>query len=321
MKSDIPLEVKNLNFFYSNGIGIHNASFRVRKNETICLFGRNGSGKSTLLRILSTLQKPTSGKFFIFGIDGVKKKQQVREFIFPVFDVNAHFGFASGSDNLKFFSQLYGALDYHKYNSLIDDYNLNLDQITEEFSLGMKRKLYLLESICLHREILLLDEPSLGLDSETRDKFFNWINTEKPDDVSVVFGTNRIEEAKYAERILYIENGAIKEISAFDELFDSLLKIQIQTNDQDIVDYIENINELPNLIKNYLSFGTPKKIEIIGNREENLWTKEALDKIERAPVFVRKMIYKIVEDYAKDKGYSKITSSVVDEARGRFERR
>jgi len=99
-----------------------------------------------------------------------------------------------------------------------------------------------------------------------------------------------------------------------------MLTVKIRYGDRDLVDYLNSADELPDLVKKYLAFGVPKQIEISGGDVESLWTKEAIEKVERAPGFVRSMVYKIVESHAKEKGYTRITPEVVDEARGRFEK-
>jgi ABC-2 type transport system ATP-binding protein len=320
MKNEFPLDVHNLGFTYPNGHGIRDISFQLNKGELLCLFGKNGSGKSTLLRVLSTLYRPVLGGFFIHGFDGVKKREHVRKFLFPVFDENAHFEFTSGRENLSFFLRLYHSDLYGKCDEMCNEFGLDLELKTGEYSLGMKRKLYMIEAMLSEKDILLFDEPSLGLDSETRDKLFRWMGEQRHNNVSIVFGTNRVEEAKYAERILLIEHGLMREVSSLDSMVDKMLTVKIHTKDHDLTDYISTIDELPDLVKKYLSFGTPKQIEIIGGDDNSIWTQEALEKVDRAPRFVRKMIYNIIESYAKEKGYTRITPEVVDEARGRFEK-
>jgi ABC-2 type transport system ATP-binding protein len=321
MNDTAPLDVQNLNFLYPNSHGIHDVSFTLNEGELLCLFGKNGSGKSTLLRVLSTLQRPHSGSYSVFGFDGVRKREQVRKFLFPVFDENAHFDFATGGINLEFFLRLYQSNRYNECADWCQDLDLDLKLKTGEYSMGMKRKLYLLEAILVQKAILLFDEPALGLDSETRDKIFLWMQEQKNDKTSIVFGTNRVEEAKYAERVLLIDHGTISQLSSLDSLIQNMLTVKIHTNEEDFVDYIESVNELPDLVKKYISFGTPRQIEIIGVDDETVWTKEAVEKVKRAPKFVQKMVYKTVESYAKEKGYTRITPEVVEEARGRFEKR
>jgi ABC-2 type transport system ATP-binding protein len=320
MNDLLPLKVQNLKFFYPNGRGIQDVSFTLHEGELFCLFGKNGSGKSTLLQVLSTLRRPQAGYFSVFGADGVRNREQVRKFIFPVFDENAHFDFLSGGSNLEFFLRLYHSNRWGEHEQCCRDFDLDLELKTGEYSMGMKRKLYLIEAMLASKVILLLDEPALGLDSETRDKIFHWMQRQKGATTSIVFGTNRIEEAKYADRIVHIDHGRTKPISSLDSLIQNMLTVKIHTNDGRYVDYIESVHELPDLVKRYIAFGTPKQIEIIGVNDESVWTKEALEKVERAPNFVRKMVYKTVESYAKEKGYTRITPEVVDEARGRFEK-
>lgn len=321
MNNENPIQVTNLNFLYPNGHGIHNISFHLKKGEVLCLFGKNGSGKSTLMRVLSTLHRPQSGSFSVFGIDGVNRRQDVRKYLFPVFDENAHFDFASGRENLKFFLHLYQSKQLSACDQWSNDLDLDLGLKAGEYSYGMRRKLYLLEAFLSERNIFLFDEPSLGLDSETRDLVFRRILDLKKNDVSILFGSNRIEEAKYAERILQMENGIIKEVSSSDSLIDSLLTVKIQTKNRELVDYVSTIEELPDLVKKYLAFGIPKHIEVIGADEMYEWTADAVEKINRAPKFVRQMITKTVERYAREKGYTRITPEVVDEARLRFKKR
>jgi ABC-type multidrug transport system ATPase subunit len=321
MTKTVPLEVKQLNFFYPNHHGIHDVSFTLNEGEVLCLFGKNGSGKSTLLRVLSTLQRPSSGSFSVFGFDGVRKRDRARQYLFPVFDENAHFDFTTGKANLEFFLQVYQIPQNNGYQEWCTDLDLDLQLKTGEYSMGMKRKLYLLEAILAERAVLLIDEPALGLDSETRDKIFRWMQRQTNDTNSIIFGTNRVEEAKHAQRILRIDHGELRELSSLDSLLENMLTVKIHTSEENFVEYIDSVNELPDLVKRYISFGMPKQIEIIGVDDETFWTKEAVEKVERAPNFVRKMVYKMVESYAKEKGYTRITPEVVEEARGRFEKR
>ncbi len=321
MKHEYPLEVKNLDFQYPNKHGIHDISFHLDHGEVVCLFGKNGSGKTTLLHILSTLEKPQSGHFFVFGLDGVKKKEQVRKHLFPVFDENAHFDFATGQKNLEFFLRLYKSSIDTSVNEWFTNFGLDLTLKTREYSMGMKRKLYLLEAILARSNILLFDEPTLGLDSESRDKIFHWMQNQKNSETSIIFGTNRFEEVKYADRVILLDKGRINHESSVESLKNDMLTIKIRTKDNSFIDYVESINEVPDLIKKYISFGIPKNIEIIGADDNSFWTTEAIEKIEHAPKFIRKMIHKMVESYAKDKGISKITPEIVDDARRRFEKR
>jgi ABC-type multidrug transport system ATPase subunit len=310
------LQVNDICFTYPNNKGIQNISFHLDQGENICLFGKNGSGKSTLFKILSTLIKPQSGDFLIHEKSGVRYKEQIRKYIFTVFDENAHFEFATGKQNIEFFKKLYHVEDTNELKEICDKFDLDLDLNVSEYSFGMKRKLYLIESLISNVDVLFFDEPTLGLDSTSREQFYKLLRSKKS---SCIIGTNRIEDVKYADRILQIDQGRLIEINNVDSLISHLITIKIITEKKDFLEYISSIDDLPVLIQNYIKHYRIKGIEIKNQKNEIEWTKEAIEKIERAPRFIRKMIYKLVEDHAKKSNISRITPEIVEEARGRFD--
>jgi ABC-type multidrug transport system ATPase subunit len=315
---NLPLEVDNISFTYPNKKGIHDITFHLNPGEILCLFGKNGSGKSTLFQVLSTLYKPQSGNFFVFGFDAVKKRQKIREFFFTVFDGNPHFDCATGKENIDFFISAYKSRQTEDMEKICCDFDLDLSMRTGEYSYGMKRKLYLIEAFLLNTQILFLDEPTLGLDSSSRELFYQLLKKRK---TSSIIGTNRLEDVKFADRTLFLDKGTLQEVNEYEVLVSSLIKIRIQTATDEIIEYISSIDELPELIQNYSKHYRIKRIDVFENDRDIEWTKEAIEKVERAPLFVRKMIYGIVEEYAKKKKMNRITPEIVQEAQGRYEHR
>jgi ABC-2 type transport system ATP-binding protein len=314
------IECRNLHSLYANGKGIENVTFSLQEGEILCIFGKNGSGKSTLMRVLSTLCKPQKGKYYIHGVEITKSRNLARKSIFTVFDENSHFEFSTGMQNLTFFMKTYGSSMFNEIKKISNRFNLDLDLNVNEYSFGMKRKLYLIEAFLSGRKILLFDEPTLGLDSDTRDAFFDFLKECKACSGSILFGTNRIEETKYSDRILFLDNGKLRQIEDIDALLTSLVCVKFHFKDQEVIDYISSVDELPDIVKKYLPIGIPTNIEILTKEKESTsWTTDALEKVERSPKFVRRMVCKMVEKYAKEKGYQRITSEVVDEARRRYE--
>lgn len=314
----LPLEVDKLCFTYPNHKGITDVTFTLDQGEILCLFGKNGSGKSTLFRVLSTILKPQSGNFFMFGYNAVKKRGDIRKYFFTVFDENSHFDFATGKENIDFFMTAYKSNKTTDVEKLCRDFDLDESMRTCEYSYGMKRKLYLIEAFLMNTKILFFDEPTLGLDSSSRELFYHFL---KKRNISSIIGTNRLEDVKFADRTLFLDKGKLQEVNEYETLVSALIKIIIITTTDEIVEYISSIDELPALIQNYAKHYQIKRIDIFENNSDIEWTKEAIEKIERAPVFVRKMIYKIVEEYAKKKKMNRITPELVQEAQGRYEHR
>lgn len=311
------LSVNSLGFRYPGGHGFRDISFTGSPGEVICIFGLNGSGKTTLFRVLSTLAEPQTGNYQVLGMDAFSNRDAVRRKIFPVFDSNAHFDHLSGKENIDLLMQLYGLPETDETNDISGKFNLDLGQKVSEYSLGMKRKLYLAEAFLSAREILFFDEPTLGLDSSMRSAFFSEVSAAAKRKSCVVFCTNRVEDANCADQLWKMEKGTLTSARSADELIRGMIRVTISFKDHDITEYISAPGELPDLIRKILPMGIPREIHIFAEEDE-LWTAEARQKIGRAPRVLQAMITKLVERHAEKSGYSRITAGVVDEVRRRF---
>jgi ABC-2 type transport system ATP-binding protein len=315
------LSVNSLGFRYPGGQGFRDVTFTGSAGEIVCIFGLNGSGKTTLFRVLSTLAAPQTGQYKVCGMDVFPERNASRRKIFPVFDSNAHFDHLSGKENIDLVMGLYGLSAPDSAYGIAGMFNLDLDQKVNEYSLGMKRKLYLAESFLSTREILLFDEPALGLDSSMRSAFFSQVSEAAKRKACVVFCTNRVEDASCADSLWKMEQGTLTPVSSADELIHGMVRVTISFKDHDITEYIPSAGELPELMRKILPQGVPRKISIVAGDDDELWTEEARLKIGRAPRLLQNMISNLVERHAEESGYSRITAEVVDEVRRRFEQR
>jgi ABC-type multidrug transport system ATPase subunit len=317
------VEVRDLTYQYPGGRGVSGITFDAHAGEVVCIFGWNGAGKTTLLKVLSTLVPAQAGTYSVNGCEAGPNRELLRRKIVPVFDASAHFSHLTGRENARFFLSLYGVLAGGVLDRVAVDFDLDLDRPAGEYSLGMKRKLMLVEAFAAQRELLIFDEPTLGLDTGMCPVFFRRIKEAAKTGACVIIGTNRIEDATTADRILLLDKGALCPAASIDALVSGMTKITITLADRELVEYIPSIDDLPQLVKKCLSFGIPKKIEIGETKEaESLeWTGEAEEKVRRAHRFLRNMIRSLVERYAKEHGSNRITPDLVDEVRGRFEQR
>lgn len=319
------VDVTGLGYRYPSGKGIRGVTFSVQPGEVVCIFGRNGSGKSTLLTVLSTYLRPHRGSYRVCGLDAVMDRKRAREYIFPVFDENAHFGGATGRENLELFRALCASPD----NPCISpeersglELEPDLDRAVEEYSLGMQRKLSLVQALWSGKPVLYFDEPTLGLDTPAREEFFTRIRRRASGGSAVIYGTNRVEETRHADRILSIQNGELREVRSPAEVTDGLIPVRIRLGEGERIEYLDRIEELPALIGGLLPFGYPRSIEVLGMEDPiSGWTEEAEQKVARAPPLVRPMIRRLVERHARERGYSRINEQVVAEAQKRFEQR
>lgn len=316
------VEVRDLSYRYHNGKGITGISFEAGAGEVVCIFGWNGAGKTTLLKVLSTLVPFREGAYNVAGFDIGRERDLARARIFPVFDSSAHFNTLTGRENARIILSLYGVPVTAELDRLAGAFQLDLDQPAGEYSLGMRRKLLLAEAFSSKRDILIFDEPTLGLDTGMCQIFFEQARQAAREGACVIIGTNRIEDAGCADRILLLDNGTLHPADSIESLVAGMIKITITMEDRELVEYIPAIDDLPQLIKRILTLGIPKKIGIGETGEEKSpWTPEAEEKIRRAPPFLQKMIRSLVERYAKEHGCRRITPELVDEVKGRFEQR
>jgi len=316
-----PLVAKNITYLYPNGRGIRDLCFSADTGEVLCISGSNGSGKTTLIRVLATLYRPQKGNITIRGYDAVRQKDRARRMFFPVFDESAHIGYAKGAENLAFFLDLYGTAPGDRIDHYARHFNLDLGIPAEEYSLGMKRKLILIEALLSGKSILLFDEPTLGLDSSARSAFFRFTGELSEQGTTVIFGTNRKEEASRADRILFMDAGTLSQ-TAPDRDPQGMIQLQITMEHEEFTEYVVSPEEIPDAIARVLPLGVPRQIRISSRDDGDLvWTDAALEKARRAPALVRRMVIGIVERYAREQGCHRITPEVVEEAKKRFEPR
>jgi ABC-type multidrug transport system ATPase subunit len=314
---------RELCYRYPGGRGISEVSFEANAGEVVCLFGWNGAGKTTLLKVLSTLVVPQAGSFSVGGCDLARDRESVRRKIFPVFDASGHFSHLTGRENARFFHSLYGAPRPDTLDRIAAGFDLDLDLPAGEYSLGMKRKLLLAEAFAAEREVMIFDEPTLGLDTGMCRVFFDMAKKAAGAGACVIIGTNRIEDAASADRILLLDKGTLRPAASVEELVAGMVRVTITMADRELVEHIPSVDDLPQLVKKILSLGVPRRIEISESRAEGpaFWTPEAEEKVRRAPPFLQAMIRSVVERHAREHGCRRITPDVVDAVKGRYEQR
>jgi len=192
---------------------LNNINISIRKNEIFGLLGPNGAGKTTLVQILTTLVQPTSGYATIDGFDIIKKPNKAKNRVALMLESDMLYYRITAYDNLKFFCKIYNIPNYQqKITEMAREFGLHkwLNQYVENFSSGMKMKLALLRTLLLNRDILFLDEPTLGLDV----KSVNFIIQKIKDYNKTIFLTSHdmgvIE--KLCDRIAFIDKGNILKI-------------------------------------------------------------------------------------------------------------
>ena len=225
------IKIENISKSYGKIEALKDINLEIGKGEIFVLLGENGSGKSTLLKTLATLYLPDQGSFTIFDRDGIKEVTAIRGMIGVLFDNIVHWDRLTGYENAWFFARSYG-LSSDETKSSLDElfsmFNLfdNRNDPVSTYSYGMRRKLALIEALVHKPKLLLLDEPSMGLDYISRLVLYDIINKELENDTTVVLATNDVNEATtLAQRVALMQKGDILAVGSPSELIDSLRSI------------------------------------------------------------------------------------------------
>ncbi len=210
------IKVENLTKKFKEFIAVDDISFNVEKGEIFAFLGPNGAGKSTTIKILTTLLKPTSGKIAVNGHDPSGEQDEVRRSFGIVFQDPSLDDELTGLENMEYHGILYrvpGEIRKARTEELlrmVELWDRRHDQV-KRYSGGMKRRLEIARGLLHHPKILFLDEPTLGLDPQTRNLIWEYIkNLNRTEKITIFFTTHYMEEAeRMAERIAIIDHGKI----------------------------------------------------------------------------------------------------------------
>jgi ABC-2 type transport system ATP-binding protein len=198
-------------------------SMQIGRGEIFGLLGPNGAGKTTLLNILCGLSRPTEGKVSIFGMTFRDHHSDIRKLLGYVPQETALYEHLTAEENLMFHARFYGVAASQRKSRV--DKALHLAQLesrrrskVKEFSGGMKRRLAIVRSLIHDPSLLMLDEPSLGIDVQSRVEIWDRIK-EMKDKRTIIITTNYMEEADYlCDRVAILDHGRLIALGSPDEL-------------------------------------------------------------------------------------------------------
>ena len=207
------ISVQNLVHRYENRSALNGVSFDVQAAELFGLLGPNGSGKTTLFRILSTLMIPTAGRAIVMGYDAAREPASLRRQIGVVFQAQSVDGKLTAYENLWHQGHLYGlhgAALKKRVGEILSRVGLaeRAKERVETFSGGMQRRIELAKGLLHHPAVLLLDEPTTGLDPGARRDLWQYLKILRDEEhVSVLVTTHLMEEAERCDRLAILNEG------------------------------------------------------------------------------------------------------------------
>jgi ABC-2 type transport system ATP-binding protein len=239
--SDSVVVVDDLVKSFGSLVAVDEVSFEVNKGEVFGFLGPNGAGKTTTINMLCTLLKPTAGNATVNGFSIATQRNEVRESIGMVFQDPSLDDRLTARENLEFHSVVYHVprgvreeriTEVMGMVSLLD----RMDDRVETYSGGMKRRLEIARGLLHYPKVLFLDEPTIGLDPQTRNYIWEYIEDLKVrEEITIFLTTHYMEEAEHCDRIAIIDTGKIIALDTPEVLKDQVGGdvIKLKTEDDD----------------------------------------------------------------------------------------
>jgi ABC-2 type transport system ATP-binding protein len=209
------IEVAGLQKSFGEVEAVRGVEFDVAAGEVFGFLGPNGAGKTTTINMLCTLAKPTGGSARVAGYDVVRERDDVRRHIGLVFQDPTLDGYLTAVQNLRLHAELYGvesALVPARMRQVLEMVGLweRRDGSVRTFSGGMRRRLEIARGLMHSPRVLFLDEPTIGLDPQTRSSIWSYINLLRAtEDITIFMTTHYMDEAEVCDRIAIMDEGQI----------------------------------------------------------------------------------------------------------------
>lgn len=262
---DYMVETHDITKEYDNFTAVNSINLKIPRNSVYGVLGPNGAGKTTLISMLCTILRPTSGNAIVNGYDILKNAKEVRQSIGIVFQSRALDDILTGREHLEMHASLYGVphdLRKERIEEVLDLIALGekADEFTKTYSGGMKRRLEIGRGLVHHPKLLILDEPTLGLDPQTRESIWEYITKlNQKEEVTVLMTTHYMEEAdQLCDEVAIINQGQIikadSPINLKRELKADTITINVDKPDSFVqkvksLDYVENVFQEDSTIK------------------------------------------------------------------------
>lgn len=263
------IDIQGLTKRYGNLTALDDITFSVPEGMMFGLIGPDGAGKTTLYRILTTLLSPYSGTATVAGLDTVKDYRKIRSEIGYMPERFSLYPDLTVNENLHFFASLFGVRVEDNYDLIAPIFS-QLSKFPNRragaLSGGMKQKLALGCALIHRPKVLLLDEPTTGVDAVSRSEFWDMLATLREKGITILVSTSYMDEAQRCERIALIDKGRILDVNTPAKLVEGLDENLYNASAKEMYPLLEALRSLPD-VKNCYTFGAT--LHIVTENEFN----------------------------------------------------
>lgn len=288
------LKVVNLYKEFGNTKAVEGVSFEVKKGQVFGLLGPNGAGKSTTISIISTLMNPTSGDVLFEEKSILSDSKNIRQKLGVVPQDIALYPTLTGYENLNFWGSIYGlkGSDLKKrVNEVSDIIGLNgrMKDKVEKYSGGMKRRLNIGAALLHNPELLIMDEPTVGIDPQSRNHILDTVLELNKQGMTIIYTSHYMEEVEYlCNELCIMDEGKIIASGTQQEMVEQIkektqINIKLNKIDEDVLNTLKKIDGVfdGKIMEDSIAlFGSNADVilaDIIGKVSENGWLIETID--------------------------------------------
>ena len=251
------IDIQGLTKRYGKLVALDHVNLSVSEGCMFGLIGPDGAGKTTLYQILTTLLSPNEGSAVVAGLDVVKDYKKLRTEIGYMPEKFSLYPDLTVDENLHFFASLFGVDVKDNFDliaPIFDQLKKFPNRLAEALSGGMKQKLALGCALIHRPRVLLLDEPTTGVDAVSRSEFWNMLATLKEKGITILVSTSYMDEAERCDCIALINKGKILDINTPGKLIENTDKNLYNASSKDMYPLLEALRTLPD-IKDCYTFG------------------------------------------------------------------
>lgn len=261
------IEIENVTKAYGKYVALDNVSFTVPEGAMFGLIGPDGAGKSTLYQILTSLTAPDSGKATVAGFDIIKDYRAIRANIGYMPERFSLYPDLTVKENLHFFASLFGVNVKDNYDLIapfFDQLAKFPNRMARDLSGGMKQKLALGCALIHRPKILLLDEPTTGVDAVSRSEFWDMLESLKEKGITIMVSTSYMDEAQRCQTIALINKGHILDVDTPQRLVSNLGENLYSASAKEMYPLLQALRLLPD-VKTCYTFGAT--LHIVAGKE------------------------------------------------------
>ncbi len=243
------ITINNISKSYGKTEALKNISLEIKQNELFGLIGADGAGKTTLMRIITTLLLPDSGEAKMDGLDIEKDFKKIRHIIGYMPGRFSLYQDLSVEENLHFFATVFGATVEANYDLIRDIYHQIepfKNRRAGKLSGGMKQKLALSCALIHKPKILVLDEPTTGVDAVSRKEFWEMLKKLQKKDITIIVSTPYMDEAILCDRVALLQNGQILDIDSPTKIIEKFQRKIIQARSDNMYQLISDLRKFEN---------------------------------------------------------------------------